>query len=134
MWRYWFLTASVGGAMTASPHSKALAAPLGPVALIVIVVGALAGIVVMIGAIQVLNGQMKWSDLKNGVAEIFKIPGQNVSAPVQAAAWPFFALGIALVGGALALPAISASTAVKVPVGKGGSVTVSGTAAGGTKR
>lgn len=134
MWRYWFLTAKVGGAMAAKPQSKALAAPLGPAALIIIVVGALAGVVVMIGAIQVLNGQMSWKDLKAGVTEIFKIPGQNISAPVQAAAWPFFALGIAMVGGALVLPAISASTAVKVPVGRGGSVTVSGSASGGTKR
>jgi hypothetical protein len=137
MWRFWFLTATPGQASPlvaqSAPQAAAAVPAIGAGALIVLVVGAIAGVVIVIGAIQVIQGEITWNQLKAGVLEIFKVPGQNVSAPVTAASWPFFAMGIALVAGAMFLPSMTTNANISVPIG-GARVAVGGTTASSGKK
>lgn len=106
--------------------------PAGVIA--VIIIGAILSVILLVGIIQVLRGEIKFSDITDFILRIFRAPGENVASALGGNTGPFMALGFTLVAAGIFLPALSTKVGVSMPVGPGQVQLEAGTTGGGSGR
>ncbi|RJQ43389.1 MAG: hypothetical protein C4534_08305 [Gaiellales bacterium] len=103
-------------------------------AIIAIVLTAILALVFIVGIILVLHGDIKWSDIVDGIIRVLRAPGENVASALGGNTGPFMALGFTLVAAGIFLPALSTKIGVSMPVGPGQVQLEAGTSGGGASR
>ncbi|RJO60338.1 MAG: hypothetical protein C4542_09610 [Dehalococcoidia bacterium] len=98
---------------------------LAPAAVLIIVMGIIAGLISVFSILSAATGNLKAREVLDFGRDVIRAPGENIAAPVREAMWPLAALGLILVGGSLLFPIAQARANVDVPVG-GGRVSVGG--------
>jgi len=93
--------------------------PLAPLVILALVAAFAVAVVLIAGIMAMRSGTIKWQEIAGFSRDVLKAPGENIAAPVTALAWPFAAMGIALVAGSIIVPVAMARAQVAIPVGGG---------------
>jgi len=120
-YRLWLLTRPSASPSAVAGDYRALAIPV----IIAVILGALFLVPLAAVAISFLRGEMTAPEIVDATRDLFRAPGEIIAPPIQTLSWPLIALGLSLVAGSIAIPALMASAEVRLPVG-GGSVSVGG--------
>lgn len=86
-------------------------------ALLVIFLGAIAVIGTVALVVGWWTGRVTKQELTSFVKDVLQSPGNNIAAPITAAAWPFAAMGIAMVAAGLLIPFATMKAGAEVPIG-----------------